>query len=80
MLINFNIEKVGSLGNAASGIIKKIEDELISANEPEEAKTFVKGDNCDNAISAETKTFLLHWRNKLQILLQKRIAWKSTVP
>ncbi len=54
----FNIERVGSLGNAASGIIKKIEEELISANEPEEAKTFVKGDNCDNAISAETKTFV----------------------
>lgn len=57
-VINFNIEKVGSLGNAASGIIDKIENELISTSEPEEAKTYVKGDNCDNAVSAETKTYV----------------------
>lgn len=54
----FDIEKVGSLGNAAQGIVDKIENELINAEEKDETKTFVKGDNCDNAVSAETKPFV----------------------
>ncbi len=53
-----NIEKVGSLGNAASGIIKTIEENLIEANEPEEATTFMKGENCDNTMSPETKYYV----------------------
>ncbi len=53
-----NIDKVGSLGNAASGIIKTIEQNLIDANEPEEAKTFVKGEDWRNAVSVEEKTYV----------------------
>lgn len=54
----FNIDEVGSLGNAAQGIVDKIENELINAEEKDETSTFVKGDNCDNAVSAETKPFV----------------------
>ncbi len=53
-----NINKVGQLGNAAEGIIKTIEENLIEANEPEEATTFVKGDNCDNQMSIETSEYV----------------------
>ena len=59
---DFDIEEVRfagiDLGNSVDEITQEIRDGIVSETEPEEAQTIIKGEDCDNAMSVETKNYV----------------------
>ncbi len=58
----FDIEDVSfigvTLGNTAASLVQSIEDSLKEETEPEEIFISIKDENCDNAMSVETETYV----------------------
>ncbi len=59
---NFSIKHVTlsgiNLGETASSVSEAIKEMIVRESEPEAVLTSFKGDNCDNAMSAETETYV----------------------
>ncbi len=59
---NFNINNVTfsgvALGETASSISQAIKEMIVTESEPEAVQQSLKGTNCDNAMSAETETYV----------------------
>lgn len=61
-VINFDIKEMNlvgiNFGNTTEGIVAMIRDMIVTESEPELAQTIIKGQNCDNAMSAETESYV----------------------
>ncbi len=47
-----------TMGNTASSVTKAIEEMIVKESEPDAVQQSLKGTNCDNAMSAETETYV----------------------
>lgn len=58
----FNIQNVSLsgivLGESASSVAAMIEEMIVTESEPEAVQTSFKGENCDNAMSVETESYV----------------------
>lgn len=61
-VLNFNIQDVSLsgivLGESASSVAEMIESMIVKESEPEAVQVSIKGENCDNAMSVETETYV----------------------
>ena len=61
-VISFDIKEMNlvgiNFGNTTEGIVAMIRDMIVTESEPELAQTIIKGQNCDNAMSAETESYV----------------------
>ncbi len=61
-VIDFGIKELNfvgiNFGNTTEGISDMIRDMIVTESAPELAQTVIKGQNCDNAMSAETETYV----------------------
>lgn len=61
-VINFGIKELNfvgiNFGNSTESVSNMIRDMIVTESEPEMAQTVLKGQNCDNAMSAETETYV----------------------
>ncbi len=61
-IINFGIKELNfvgiNFGNSTESVSNMIRDMIVRESEPELAQTIIKGQNCDNAMSAETETYV----------------------
>lgn len=61
-IINFNIKEISligiNFGDSSESVSQMIRDMIITESDPETAQVVVKGKNSDNAMSAETKTYV----------------------
>ena len=61
-VINFGIKELNfvgiNFGSSTESVSNMIRDMIVTESEPEMAQTVIKGQNCDNAMSAETETYV----------------------
>ncbi len=61
-VINFGIKELNfvgiNFGNSTESVSNMIRDRIVRESEPEMAQTVLKGQNCDNAMSAEKETYV----------------------
>ncbi len=61
-IINFGIKEINfvgiNFGNSTESVSNMIRDMIVKESEPEMAQTVLKGQNCDNAMSAETENYV----------------------
>ncbi len=61
-ILDFNIKAMNlvgiNFGNSTESVAGLIRDMIVTESEPEMAQTIIKGQNCDNAMSAETETYV----------------------
>lgn len=61
-VLNFNIENATLsgivMGESASSVAAMIESMIVKESEPEAVQVSLKGDNCDNAMSVETESYV----------------------
>ena len=61
-VVNFGIKELNfvgiNFGNSTETVSNMIRDMIVTESEPEMAQTVLKGQNCDNAMSAETETYV----------------------
>ena len=61
-IINFNIKELNfvgiNFGNSTESISNMIRDMIVTESDPNMAQTIIKGQNCDNAMSAETENYV----------------------
>ena len=61
-VVNFGVKDINfvgiNFGNSTESVSNMIRDMIVRESEPELAQTILKGQNCDNAMSAETETYV----------------------
>ncbi len=64
---SFSIDDVSisglALGTTAKDVSKAIEESLVAETQPEQTQISIKGENCDNAMSVETATYVSNLKN-----------------